>query len=70
MALIEFFIGEWSKDEYASNLKSKTLYVNAKHCHKFEVIYGKVDSTIVEELSCEAHEEADAKIKIKAQTSS
>ena len=27
MALIEFFIGESSKDEYASNLKTKTLYV-------------------------------------------
>ena len=62
MALIEFFIGESSKDEYASNLKTKTLYVNAKQYHKFEVVNGKVVSMIVEELSCKVHEEADPKI--------
>ena len=61
-ALIEFFIGEWSKDKYASNLKTKALYVNCKQCHKFEVVNGKVVSTMVEELSYEAHEEADTKI--------
>ncbi|CAH0562802.1 unnamed protein product [Brassicogethes aeneus] len=35
-ALIQFFIEEWSKDEYASNFKSKILYVTADVCHKFE----------------------------------
>lgn len=61
-SLIKFLLKYWDSDDMAPFFDSKTLYVNYDECYKFEVHDGKVRKTVVQALSCPAHEEADTKI--------
>lgn len=62
-ALVNFVILHWATDEVAPFIGNKTIHINFKNCHSFTVNNtNKVMSSIIEELSCPEHEEADTKI--------
>lgn len=51
-----------NQDHMAPFFNGKTVYVNYESCYKYEIINDKVTTTLCEDLSCPAHEEADSKI--------
>ena len=62
-ALVDFFILHWATDEMAPFIGSKIIHINFRKCQSFMVDEkNKVISSIIEELSCPEHEEADTKI--------
>lgn len=62
-ALIDFFILHWASDEVAPLIGDKVINVNFKQCHSFVTNNDdKVICNILEDLTCQDHEEADTKI--------
>lgn len=61
-ALVQFLINHWASDEVIPFIGNKTIYLNFDRCHAYEVLNGRVEKTIDEQLSCEKHEEADTKM--------
>ncbi|XP_046481745.2 uncharacterized protein [Neodiprion pinetum] len=61
-ALIEFFTIHWATDDVAPFIGNKLIHLNFKNCYSYRSNDGKVESSIVEDLCCKSHEEADSKI--------
>ena len=62
-ALVDFFILHWATDEMVPFIGNKIIHINFNKCHSFTVNEAnQVMTSIIEELSCPKHEEADTKI--------
>ena len=61
-ALVNFLIQDWERDDLASFIGNKTVYVNYILSFKYEVVDGHVIRSREDHLSCPSHEEADTKI--------
>lgn len=63
LALVDFFILHWATDEMAPFIGNKIIHINLRQCHSFVVNnHNNVITSIVEELSCPEHKEADTKV--------
>ncbi|XP_056641528.1 uncharacterized protein LOC130448266 [Diorhabda sublineata] len=61
-AIVEFFIKHWSTEEVKSFLGNRQIYLNFRNCQLYQVVDDTVESSVVEDLCCTSHEEADTKI--------
>lgn len=61
-AIVKFFVKHWKSSELVSFYGTKTLMVNFDVCYQYEVKDNVICQTIVPDLSCSDHEEADTKI--------
>lgn len=61
-ALVNFFIDHWASDEMVPFINDKTIFLNHKNCHSYQVSGERVIRTLEEDLECPAHEEADTKM--------
>ncbi|CAH0731407.1 unnamed protein product, partial [Brenthis ino] len=61
-ALIKFLCEDWENNYMVPFIGVKTIYINYESCHMYQVQNEKMIRSIVPELVCSAHEEADTKM--------
>lgn len=61
-ALVDFFAKHWSSEEMKSFLGNRNFFLNFRTCQSYQVVDDKIQSDVVENLTCTSHEEADTKI--------
>ncbi|CAH2102426.1 unnamed protein product [Euphydryas editha] len=65
-ALIDFFTVHWAMDDVAPLIGNKLIHLSFKNCYSYRFNNGIVESSIVEDLCCKSHEEADSRIIFQA----
>ena len=61
-ALVDFFTNHWCTEEMKSFLGNRQIFLNFRNCQSYKVVDDKIQSSVVENLCCPLHEEADTKI--------
>lgn len=61
-AFVEFLTKHWSSEEIKSFLGNRQIYLNFRNCQLYQVVDDTIQSSVVEDLCCTSHEEADTKI--------
>lgn len=60
--LIDFFTAHWASNEIIPFLGTKLIHLNFRNCYSHKVNDGIVKSSVLDDLRCPLHEEADSKI--------
>lgn len=61
-SLVDFFSTHWTSDDIVPFIGNKLIHLNFRDCRSYKSNNGKIESTIIEDLCCILHEEADTKI--------